>query len=295
MEVGLDQRDTQTGCVHDAQVGCATRSRSWVGPRSRPVGIDLVGAGFETLGRHQIGRRERGRLWVSDEFVSLPHHRSVRLDQRMGEGGISAVGRRIEKLEDTERGQREIPLRVGRNRPRHAAEDLQPERINPFRLVSRKVVGRDPAVGGLGHAWSNPAHVEVIAAADDRPQRLGQHRASQMLASSRRLASREHGGGRSLRHQLLAMLGPCASELGRCGKALGGETKRRRQHIGHIHGPVPFEEGVPAVDAAGNRDRRRPEEWHRRLAGISQRLGVGARTCSPRGVEAHRSVRSRRV
>ncbi len=292
MIVRLDQRDGHPGSVDHAEIGSAAGDRCRSAPRSGPMRIELGHPIRQAVRRHEFGGKQRRPVRVPDEIVAFPGHGSVGLDQRMDEGGVCGIVGGVQFFEDRQRRQGQIPLRVGRHRPRLQAKERTAERFDPLGLDTAEVLGRDHTAGRLDHTWPDPVDVERVTPCQHRGERLGEQWATEHGSSLRWAPVRVEGWGGCLGLQLLGVVRPGPGQLGRGGKAFGGVAECRGEDRFERVAAEAVVERQPAIDAAGHRHRGRPEERHGRPAAGPKGFGVRSRARPAGGIEAKRLVAS---
>lgn len=142
VEVRLDQADADAVGVQRAHIGGAAEARCGPRPRRRAVGANPFGEGGQPL---RIEERLVPSSVVGDELVAFPGDRSIGLDQTMPIPRVARVRRTPDPLGDPRSGQREVALRVRRDRPTRGTPDRRAERVDPLRAIPCQIVeGHDP-------------------------------------------------------------------------------------------------------------------------------------------------------
>ena len=167
----------------------------------------------------------------------------------------------VEALEEVQRLQHGVALRVGRALVDLVAAVVDVDRLGLEGLVAGQILLADDAAVGahagdqrLGH---RPGVEAGRALRRDGPQRLGQVGVLDDVAHHQRLAVAEPdpGGRRELAELALAAVEPAGQVLGDR-VALLGHFDGRRQHVGQGLGPVLLQRQRRPADRAGHRNRQ---------------------------------------
>ncbi len=134
--VGLGERDDQAVAVDRVQVDRAAVARRRR-DRARACRVDRGPAPRQTLRRD-----ERGTVGVLVEHLDAVVSRLLRrLHQQMRPTGIVGIDGEVELLGDRARGQREVALRVGWDRPDIVFPHPHAQRRHPVRESDAQIVG----------------------------------------------------------------------------------------------------------------------------------------------------------
>ncbi len=174
-------------------------------------------------------------------------------------------------------------------------QDVDRERLDPFRLVECEVVGGDGPLDRLAQHLAHHALVDGGAPrAGNRLQGGGQVGAVDAVARPGDPAPRVHVSSRGLSAELGLPAPETQGQLLAGREPLPSETDRRPQHPAQIEAAEAPVESQPPVHAAGNRDGSRVSL--RDLLDIGSPQFVGepgrARPGAPGGVERHHLCRA---
>ncbi len=215
-----------------------------------------------------------------------------RFDQQVRPQCLIGIGWQAGVGGEPRRPERQVALRVGRQRAQLDAEHVDAEHVDPVGVTLLEVGLGEQSVAAVDQSLPEGAPVERVATApgdrlqrqgnarpaDERPRSVGLVGELVQLALAGIVEERDHQG---------------EQRAGR--EATGGETDRRGEDDVEVEQPEAVVEGDPSVDATGDRHAAQiATERHHREAFGAQRRGVGARTGAPAGVEPDEVAAGRR-